>query len=115
MANTSRSASQSTASTAPAAHKRALVIVESPAKAKTINKYLGSQYIVKSSVGHVRDLPTGGSKSTEKKPAARTKLTEAEKEQKASQALVNRMGLILNMVGKLITKFCQVRKMLLLN
>ena len=41
MANTSRSASQSTASTAPAAHKRALVIVESPAKAKTINKYLG--------------------------------------------------------------------------
>ncbi|MFV5423414.1 type I DNA topoisomerase, partial [Acinetobacter baumannii] len=92
MANTSRSASQSTASSASAAHKRALVIVESPAKAKTINKYLGSQYIVKSSVGHVRDLPTGGSKSTEKKPAARTKLTEAEKEQKANQALINRMG-----------------------
>lgn len=92
MANTSRSASQSTASTASAAHKRALVIVESPAKAKTINKYLGSQYIVKSSVGHVRDLPTGGSKSTEKKPAARTKLTEAEKEQKAQSALINRMG-----------------------
>ena len=66
MANTSRSASQSTASSASAAHKRALVIVESPAKAKTINKYLGSQYIVKSSVGHVRDLPTGGSKATEK-------------------------------------------------
>ncbi len=68
------------------------MIVESPAKAKTINKYLGSQYIVKSSVGHVRDLPTGGSKSTEKKPAARTKLTEAEKEQKAQSALINRMG-----------------------
>ncbi len=34
-----------------------LVIVESPAKAKTINKILGSDYIVKSSVGHVRDLP----------------------------------------------------------
>lgn len=56
-----------TASSEPAGNKRALVIVESPAKAKTINKYLGSQYIVKSSVGHVRDLPTGGSaKSGEK-------------------------------------------------
>jgi DNA topoisomerase I len=34
-----------------------LVIVESPAKAKTINKILGSDYVVKSSMGHVRDLP----------------------------------------------------------
>ncbi|MBX3475327.1 MAG: type I DNA topoisomerase [Planctomycetes bacterium] len=34
-----------------------LVIVESPAKAKTINRYLGSGYVVKASVGHVRDLP----------------------------------------------------------
>ncbi len=34
-----------------------LVIVESPAKAKTINRYLGSDYIVKASMGHVRDLP----------------------------------------------------------
>src|SRR5947199_4527748 len=36
---------------------RSLVIVESPAKAKTINKYLGRNYIVKASVGHVMDLP----------------------------------------------------------
>jgi DNA topoisomerase-1 len=36
---------------------KALVIVESPAKAKTINKYLGKQYIVKASLGHIKDLP----------------------------------------------------------
>ncbi|MBW3554966.1 MAG: toprim domain-containing protein, partial [Gemmatimonadetes bacterium] len=37
--------------------RKSLVIVESPAKARTIGKYLGSGYAVRASVGHVRDLP----------------------------------------------------------
>src|SRR5499426_3079661 len=39
------------------ASKKSLVIVESPAKANTINKYLGKEYVVKASLGHVKDLP----------------------------------------------------------
>lgn len=79
---------------------RALVIVESPAKAKTINKYLGSDYIVKSSVGHVRDLPvSGGGKVAEKTTSSKSaeKLSPEqkalEKQQKAQSALVKRMGI----------------------
>lgn len=69
---------------------KALVIVESPAKAKTINKYLGGDYVVKSSVGHIRDLPTSGSGS--KKSAAEDKTTKPKVKKNERDALVNRMG-----------------------
>ncbi len=77
-----------------------LVIVESPAKAKTINKYLGRDYLVKSSFGHVRDLPTGGDESDpadrlKKANEARAKgikQTPAQKAKKKQTALIRRMG-----------------------
>ncbi|MEM0983009.1 MAG: DNA topoisomerase [Planctomycetota bacterium] len=45
---------------------RDLVIVESPSKAKTINKYLGDDYVVLASVGHVRDLPSKNPKGVKR-------------------------------------------------
>ncbi len=79
---------------------RSLVIVESPAKARTINRYLGKDFIVKSSVGHIRDLPVGGKPADPKaraKEAAKTRKLSPKKkaEYKAKRAraqLVRRMG-----------------------
>ncbi|QIM63234.1 DNA topoisomerase I [Pasteurellaceae bacterium Orientalotternb1] len=79
---------------------KSLVIVESPAKAKTINKYLGSDFVVKSSVGHIRDLPTSGGekeKSEKAKPISTRGLSAEEKAkikaEKDRNALVKRMGI----------------------
>jgi DNA topoisomerase-1 len=77
---------------------KSLVIVESPAKAKTINKYLGKDYIVKSSVGHVRDLPTAGQSTGTKKAAVSTKGMSAKekariKKEKYRKALIKEMGI----------------------
>jgi DNA topoisomerase I len=79
---------------------RSLVIVESPAKARTINRYLGKDYIVKSSIGHIRDLPSGGKQSDPKaraQEAAKTrklapKAKEKYRKQRARAQLVRRMG-----------------------
>ncbi len=80
----------------------ALVIVESPAKAKTIGKYLGPGFIVKSSVGHIRDLPTSGNSTVDAKARAKAaaytrSLAPAEKKahklKKARTALIARMGI----------------------
>ncbi|MDZ5602350.1 type I DNA topoisomerase [Pseudomonas sp. RP23018S] len=76
---------------------KSLVIVESPAKAKTINKYLGNEYVVKSSIGHIRDLPTSGSASASKEPAAKRGKAAADApvvppKEKARRQLVARMG-----------------------
>ena len=83
---------------------KSLVIVESPAKAKTINKYLGADFIVKSSVGHIRDLPTAGSgsgavdsKDRAAQAAKTRKMAPEEKAEykkvKAQEQLIRRMGI----------------------
>ncbi len=64
---------------------RSLVIVESPAKAKTINKYLGRDYLVKASIGHVMDLPkrTIGIRLPDE-PKKKKRRTKAKKNGKAA-------------------------------
>jgi len=82
---------------------KSLVIVESPAKAKTINKYLGSDFVVKSSIGHIRDLPTSGAskpvdaKERAKQAAATRKMSADQKAEyqaaKSRTQLIGRMGI----------------------
>ena len=77
---------------------QSLVIVESPNKMRTISKYLGKDYVVKSSRGHIRDLPTGRTLPKQKraKPIS-NKLSPAAKRrkklQKARRDQVRRMGI----------------------
>ena len=86
---------------------KSLVIVESPAKAKTISKYLGSEYIVQSSVGHIRDLPKKGMgtvnrlsipKHISPEEKARLKVINDRKR------LIRRMGIGINLTSSILEK-----------
>ncbi|PPI86784.1 type I DNA topoisomerase [Candidatus Pantoea edessiphila] len=68
---------------------KTLVIVESPAKARTINQYLNSDYIVKSSIGHIRDLPKSNNKNKVVLNAKKSKKNKLDKK----TALIKRMGI----------------------
>ena len=75
---------------------KSLVIVESPAKAKTISKYLGSEYIVQSSVGHIRDLPKKGTGTSKRSSIPKNISPEEKARLKAlndRNRLIRRMGI----------------------
>ena len=75
---------------------KSLVIVESPAKAKTISKYLGSDFIVESSVGHIRDLPKKASPSLKRSSIPKDISVEEKKKLKSindRSRLIRRMGI----------------------
>ena len=75
---------------------KSLVIVESPAKAKTISKYLGNDFIVESSVGHIRDLPKKASPTSKRASIPKDVSPEEKIRLKAindRNRLIRRMGI----------------------
>lgn len=75
---------------------KSLVIVESPAKARTIEKYLGKEFVVKASVGHVKDLPTNKMG------------VEIEKNFEPTYVVIKGKKKVLDEINKLATKSDQI-------
>lgn len=69
---------------------KSLVIVESPAKARTINRYLGEGYVVCSSRGHVRDLPQSGRGDRAQSPIRKKTKQSAKKDAESRKDRANR-------------------------
>ncbi|MXP50943.1 type I DNA topoisomerase [Pantoea sp. SoEX] len=74
---------------------KTLVIVESPAKAKTINQYLNNNYVVKSSIGHIRDLPKSNHYILKKHKMMipNEKNNQTKKIDKQLSSIIKRMGI----------------------
>lgn len=70
---------------------KSLLIVESPTKTKTIGKFVGKNYIIKSSVGHIRDLPKSA-RTTATKARRKNAITATEKAQNAKSRFIDRLG-----------------------
>jgi DNA topoisomerase-1 len=70
---------------------KSLVIVESPSKATIINRFLGDGFVVKASVGHIRDLPVSGGAKAKARAEGAARRTRTKKS--ANEALFARMGI----------------------